>query len=82
MNNPVFQSSKWQPIETAPKDGTVILLYEPDDDVKDRPQTFVGCWDEDRPTRVYGTQWMCEEYDAFNHYPTHWMELPAPPEAA
>lgn len=58
----------WQPIETAPKDGIVVLVYDPNSWFKDpinvdwyslNPDTFGWC----------GT-------------PTHWMPLPAPPQAA
>ncbi len=57
----------WQPIETAPKDGTRVLLYEPRDD---EHMIEVGFWDYDSwygPVHVY-TIW-----------PTHWQPLPTPP---
>lgn len=67
----------WQPIETAPKDGTKILL---------RGGVYHGCpfpafWDPspyapDRPwTSVIGGSRLYE------HVPTHWMPLPAAPKA-
>ena len=57
---------KWQPIETAPKDGTPFLGCDPD-------YIFVAIWD--RGNRVHLTdtgRGFC--------YPTHWMPLPPPPE--
>jgi hypothetical protein len=75
----------WQPIETAPKDGTHILLWWRT--CPDHPS--VGAWDvdeefEDRPTHwpspVEG--WRCEGDDIIpknQHDVTHWMPLPAPP---
>lgn len=70
--------SEWQPIESAPKDGTRVWLWVSD--------TFVGGWWNDnryaakpRPywsndkENVRGTTW------ARNNQPTHWMPLPTPP---
>jgi len=67
--------TEWQPIDTAPKDGTAILIWPAkssfygDDTISYivRWQDWKGCWIE-----ASG-----EEYDTF--YPTHWMPLPAPP---
>lgn len=62
----------WEPISTAPKDGRDVLLYGPDG--VDR-----GCWGWEEWRRPYTS-----EYD--NEFatitdPTHWRELPAPPES-
>lgn len=62
----------WQPIETAPKDGTNVLLSEPWQDVT------IG-WFSQR-----GRGW-CAFYNGFednvdeNCKPTHWMPLPEAP---
>jgi hypothetical protein len=80
--------SEWQPIETAPKDGTAVwLFYE--------QQIVIGyfqppcLWDEagswfakasfkrrsherGLPDEIFGTY-------AFGSIPTHWMLLPEPP---
>lgn len=59
---------KWQPIETAPKDGTDILL---------------GFANDNRPAVVAGWYDNWEEYDTINVVkgrPTHWMPLPEAPE--
>jgi len=89
-------TNQWQPINTAPKDGTCILLGEyvynntwegflpgpyDDDDDDDEWKTyfyqFVGFWREDDSDKPC---WRAAEYFAFDHNPTHWMPLPAPPE--
>lgn len=62
----------WQPIETAPRDGTPILAYpvwssSPVAEVVWRPmKRTTGRW-ESRGLAVHGTL-------------THWMPLPPPPE--
>jgi hypothetical protein len=78
--------SEWQPIETAPKDGTAIWLacegkiylgYGEDDE---RPYRSGG-WElkatfrrfDDRPDEICGT------WTSRNVEPTHWMPLPDPP---
>ena len=80
----------WQPIETAPKDGTEVLLYAPG-------RLTYGAWTEpsDVPEIKYRDgfapepEW--EEFAPFwsswdggfteDHPPTHWMPLPAAPGA-
>lgn len=60
----------WQPIETAPKDGTYFLAYWPVNTFSDRYQV---------------TQWDgCERFvDNADHIdwlqPSHWMPLPPAP---
>ena len=75
--------SEWQPIETAPKDGTVILgIYV---NGKYDPDYSIICWG--------GRTWvgMCDGYESIEaqgdtyteyHTPfcTHWMPLPDPPQ--
>ena len=60
----------WRPIETAPKDGTELLLfaryYGP----------FLGRWFEDN--RGGGAYWAVGCCMAAR--PSHWMPLPLPPE--
>jgi hypothetical protein len=79
--------SKWQPIETAPKDGTEILLY---------PQYVIGWWEFGDnewmvmaiPLKEDGTiehdwkefrRWYCVYAYRGGGQPTHWMPLPEPP---
>jgi hypothetical protein len=70
----------WQPIETAPKDGTCVIVYPPTFD------GLVSCakWDEDRYAKRPRPYW--RRMDAFgqvtrsrDNQPTHWMPLPDPP---
>jgi hypothetical protein len=73
------ESRGWRPIETAPKDGSAVLVYFPDIGVCEvlwSTQVFEdGFWSvsdnkfEDRPLRGWSTE------------PTHWMPLPDPPAA-
>ena len=65
----------WQPIETAPKDGTKVLL------VNRRGNMAVGLW---QGQELYKGWWLMGGNRPnlfFNapHGPTHWMPLPAPP---
>lgn len=70
--------SEWQPIETAPKDGTVVLLFVPESTDTDGVRVgFFSYW------AAYG-DWYGDEsasHSLSNLYgkPTHWMPLPAPP---
>ena len=81
---------EWQPIETAPKDG-VIIVYCPSEDAKfeyfegegeemvdDPKPAFIGCaeWCEDECEFViFSFHWL-----SYTSQPTHWMPLPPPPE--
>lgn len=73
---------KWEPIETAPKDGSSLLLWE-----QYSTSPFVGYW--------HGDNWHVshEHVDAEGGWDgayvvdklsmpiTHWAQLPPPPEA-
>lgn len=67
------EERKWQPIETAPKDGTEVLLF----DAKDAPNEYVGFYDE-------GGYWCYSELLVQDvtgaAYPTHWMPKPENPQ--
>jgi hypothetical protein len=78
--DPDRRLNEWQPIETAPKDGTVILLWSR---YASHPTT--AAWEGDR--------WVCQAdghsaiesqsdfgttYREFD-VPSHWRPLPAPP---
>ena len=57
--------TQWQPIETAPKDGTQCLLSN------DVYKEIAG-WDE------LNNSWICTA-GFIEFIPTHWMPLPKPP---
>jgi hypothetical protein len=60
---------QWQPIETAPKDGTCVLLFYPDLMIR---SVVVG-W--------YGSEgWVSDGFWVLDKLkPSHWMPLPDPP---
>jgi hypothetical protein len=78
----------WQPIETAPKDGTEVLLYAPG-------RLTYGAWAKpsQTPRIKYAPGFAPEpEWEEFEPYwaswdggftdeapPTHWQPLPPPP---
>ena len=73
----------WQPIKTAPKDGSAILLYFPHKDIVIR-----GCWEwqgeGDWETCTPDWQDWCTDDDVViqedpSYEPSLWMPLPKPP---
>jgi hypothetical protein len=66
--------SRWQPIETAPKDGTHVLLWA--------TGAFYGCVVGRYNSRANnrGGGWLAERFPVPK--PTHWMPLPKPPVTA
>lgn len=61
---------EWMPIETAPKDGTDVVLVK----VGNKP--WIGRFYTHLQER-YGMGWRNSHGNLFN--PTHWMPLPEPP---
>lgn len=61
---------KWQPIETAPKDGTPIICFHPSDGFSDEMSIDVLWWD--MGAWLYNAEPVADQ-------PTHWMPLPAAP---
>lgn len=72
----IQQQPRWRPIETAPKDGTNVLLRNR------RGNMATGLW----MVGIIGTGWLLRggnKPDAFfngHHGPTHWMPLPPGPD--
>jgi hypothetical protein len=65
--------TNWQPIKTAPKDGTRILLFMPKTNFK----IYVGQYlrNEDR-----SEAWYCGGFGTLSSTkPSHWASLPEPP---
>ena len=82
--------SEWQPIETAPRDGTVVLVWWPDFWVNDGEltdeivggQCCVSCnrfgeWQRE----VTYAAILDDDFEPAEE-PTHWQPLPTPPEQA
>ncbi len=59
-------NNEWKPMDTAPQDGTELLLYQEDAGIQ------VSWWGLDADTGSNG--W-------YRFDPTHWMPLPEPPKA-
>ena len=74
--------SRWMPIETAPKDGTRIVLGNPDWLV-----VWSGSWLAEQPPgepdyrwNSWGPRWERTGFCDRDLNPTHWQPLPSPPE--
>jgi hypothetical protein len=75
-------AAEWQPIETAPKDGSEVLLYRPlahksgdkNIAVKLSVPEDRYCWECTVPNGCKR-----ENYTSGACYATHWMPLPNPP---
>lgn len=68
---------QWQPIETAPKDGTRLLAYWPPVFGGDN----AGCattWWVVTSSGLFGWE---SPWEYADREPTHWMPLPEPPRA-
>ena len=71
------EAQGWQPIESAPKDGTPLLLSEPGELLGYTiPHFTAGFWSPSRGYRAKGF-WQ-DIYRDLIVTPTHWMLLPAP----
>lgn len=74
--------TEWQPIETAPKDGTLILgfsaQYRTPKLSQDRATIF---WDADNVLGAGVGWWGKLPNGLVMTNPTHWMPLPNPPQS-
>lgn len=69
---------KWQPIETAPKDGRSLWLVEDGMSIGLAiPHQCVGYWVADRRYTAGGSWVQVDRSWILS--PTHWMPLPDPP---
>ena len=73
--------SKWQPIETAPRDGTTVLLYPPTWKSK---TCSMGKFNPDKYCQKPKPYWNRDDdngrvSDSRKAITTHWMPLPPPP---
>ena len=76
------ESDGWQPIETAPKDGTEILLYGPGVLLSDgRTSMYARAQHVGWAHEVDGhLEWATRD-PSVTCRPTHWRPLPSPPSA-
>lgn len=84
------RNAGWQPIETAPKDGTSVLLLIGDADHALHDDTYavsIGSYgveggpEYDPTWNFAGWCWTHDHYTRGEGTPTHWMPLPLPPNA-
>jgi len=72
--------SEWQTIDMAPKDGSVVLLYQPFGQWRGNRSgqqiITTGYWHQPGNPTVAG--FWCSAV-TFIYRPTHWMPLPDPP---
>jgi hypothetical protein len=75
-------SDQWKPIESAPKDGTVVLLFLPDCNRKINIGQFRDTGDVEYGKVIRERKyWMVDGWFTVgaDPVPTHWMPLPEPP---
>jgi hypothetical protein len=76
---------KWQPIATAPKDGTLVRVrfYRPNvfesADGNHQDWECNAIYDASDQPPLTASPWQNENGQGFFWTPTHWMPLPAPP---
>lgn len=79
--SPSATASEWQPIETAPKDGTHILAHRLPIGIRvtnlTNPPTVVHWFDDPDEPGFYTS--VNERAPEHPFSPTHWRQLPAPP---
>ena len=73
---------EWRPIETAPKDGTHVLIWS-----KPWALCWHGYWQHEKPPGwpsylEWFPHWTRTNFCDPKLLPTHWMSLPDPPKDA
>jgi hypothetical protein len=70
----------WQPIETAPRDGTSVLVYPP---LWNGRSCSVAHYDNDEHAKPFWKRDDDMGRSTFSRAvpPTHWMPIPTPPNA-
>lgn len=83
--------TEWQPIETAPRDGTLILLHRSDGSISPFEDNTVvvgrwisGPWQDGSESKfVFGSHYYVDNDNRKTTFhiatATHWMPLPPPP---
>lgn len=75
-SGPEGVEGKWQPIETAPKDGTKVDVWVRPHDANGNPARITGVWFRDGKWKRRLAGWE-HDVDA-RGVPTHWMRVLAP----
>jgi hypothetical protein len=69
----------WQPIENAPKDGSLVDLWV--SGPRNRGSRIADCWYQGgKWVHNYGRDGELEARDMVGDVPTHWMLAPSAPE--
>ena len=66
-----LQAQEWRPIESAPRDGTLILLIQDG-------ECHTARWDGYGEKKYWSSNGCIDDYLTFGS-PTHWQPLRAPP---
>lgn len=80
--------TEWQPIETAPKDGTVVFLYGTwageINGISNQPTVDIGSWAGGDSDFSGDDWWQLATGDAYGCWmrPTHWLPIPDAPKDA
>lgn len=74
----------WQPISSAPKDGTCVWIFVPEYEPNEYVASFGSTADLPKDHEDYWEGWILADEILVNHCadelePTHWMPRPAPP---
>ena len=74
---PNMTDANWKTMESAPKDGTTVLLYArcktyPDD----KPAPVVGFWNKSVMQWKVASEYLSQADELI---PSHWMEIPRIP---
>jgi hypothetical protein len=74
--------SDWQPIETAPRDGTSVLLWEQEATLRHDGIVICGSYVDfhGKAPDGYHDGWFDDVSGHYEVKPTHWMPLPAKPD--
>lgn len=70
------EAMAWQPIETAPTDGTECLVWQPSDEDGDECIVVAKCMEGK------WAECLIADYSAYSLHPTHWKALPPAPDSA
>jgi hypothetical protein len=79
----VRKDAVWRPIETAPKDGTQVLLFYKGAGEVVAKRVSSGIFVPEYPINgIYADVWLCPRGVLTPSQPLMWMPLPPPPDAA